>query len=129
MDVLGSRVILRVPHLARSRAFYEGTLGLSVYREYGTGGAVTGVVYFLGGGYLELTAGSEPLVTRGMSLWVQVPDLAAEEARLAAAGVRVVKPGARMPWGLLECWIEDPDGTELRLVEVPPDHPIRNRVE
>ena len=32
MDVLGSRVILRVPDLARSRAFYEGTLGLSIYR-------------------------------------------------------------------------------------------------
>jgi hypothetical protein len=34
-----------------------------------------------------------------------------------------------MPWGLLECWVEDPDGVELRLVEVPPDHPIRRRLD
>ena len=129
MDVLGSRVILHVPDLARSRAFYEHTLGLSIFREYGIGGAVTGVVYFLGGGHLELTSGTDALATRGVSLWVQVPDLVAEEARLVAAGVTVLKPAARMPWGLLECWIADPDGTELRLVEVPADHPIRRRVE
>jgi catechol 2,3-dioxygenase-like lactoylglutathione lyase family enzyme len=129
VDVLGSRVILRVPDLARSRAFYEDVVGLSVYREYGIGGAATGVVYFLGGGYLELTGGDGPLVTTGVSLWLQVPDLASEEARLGAAGVRIRKPGARMPWGLLECWVEDPDGVELRLVEVPPDHPIRRRLD
>ena len=129
MDVLGSRVILRVPDLARSRAFYEGTLGLSIYREYGAGGVTTGVVYFLGGGYLELTGGDGPLAADGVVLWLQVPDLAAEETRLTAAGVRVLAPGRRMPWGLLECWIADPDGVELRLVEVPPDHPIRRRLD
>jgi catechol 2,3-dioxygenase-like lactoylglutathione lyase family enzyme len=129
VDVLGSRVILRVPDLDRSRAFYEGTLGLSVYREYGAGGVTTGVVYFLGGGYLELTGGDGPLVARGVVLWLQVPDLAAEETRLTAAGVRVLAPGRRMPWGLLECRIADPDGLELFLVEVPPEHPIRRRVE
>ena len=129
MEVLGSRIILRVPDLARSRAFYEDTVGLSIFREYGAGGVTTGVVYFLGGGHLELTRGSGPLAATGVSIWVQVPDVAAEERRLAAAGVRVVKPTERMPWGLVECWIEDPDGVELRLVEVPPDHPIRRRVE
>jgi hypothetical protein len=34
-----------------------------------------------------------------------------------------------MPWGLLELWIEDPDGVELRVVEVPSDHPLRLRVD
>ncbi len=128
VDVLGSRLILRVPDLSRSRAFYEDGVGLTIYREYGVGGIATGVVYFLGGGYLELTGGGGPPATSGVSLWLQVPDLASEEARLAAAGVRITKPGARMPWGLLECWVEDIDGVELRLVEVPPDHPIRRRV-
>ena len=28
-----------------------------------------------------------------------------------------------------ECWIADPEGTRLCLVEVPPDHPIRRRVD
>jgi hypothetical protein len=32
-----------------------------------------------------------------------------------------------MPWGLLELWVEDPDGNELRFIEVPEDHPLRRR--
>ena len=128
MDVLSSRIILRAGDFDGSRAFYEQTLGLSIYREYGVGGVVTGVVYFLGGGFLELTYG-DAASREGVVIWLQVPDVLAEERRLAAAGVTVRKAADRMPWGLVELWIEDPDGTELRLVEVPDDHPIRNRVE
>jgi hypothetical protein len=29
------------------------------------------------------------------------------------------------PWGLIEMWIEDPDGVRIVLVEVPAVHPIR----
>jgi len=61
-------------------------------------------------------------------LWLQVPDAVAEAERLVAAGVTVRKPVERMPWGLVEFWIEDPDGAELRIVEVPDDHPLRSRV-
>jgi predicted enzyme related to lactoylglutathione lyase len=127
MEVLSSRVILRAGDFARTRAFYEATLGLRVYREYGAGGRVTGVVYFLGGGFLEVTAG-DPHESNLVVLWLQVPDAVAESERLAAAGVTVRKPVERMPWGLVEFWIEGPDGAELRIVEVPDDHPIRRRV-
>ena len=44
MDVLSSRTLVRVTDLARSRAFYEGVLGLHVYREYGREGVVTGAI-------------------------------------------------------------------------------------
>lgn len=115
--------------LARSRRFYEDTLGLRVYREYGRDGEVTGVVLFLGGGFLELVAGSGAPRSDAIKLWLQVPDVATEESRLRPLGVRVVKPAERMPWGLLELWILDPDDLELRLVEVPSDHPIRRRVD
>jgi catechol 2,3-dioxygenase-like lactoylglutathione lyase family enzyme len=127
VDVLSSRVILRVADFERSRVFYERTIGLHVYREYGADGRITGVVYFLGGGFLELTPG-ETGTPAGAILWLQVPDLIGEEARLVAAGVTVRKPAERMPWGLVELWIEDPDGTELRIVEIPGDHPLRRRV-
>ena len=53
MEVLSSRIIIHAADLGRSRRFYEETLGLRIYREYGAQGAVTGVVYFLGGGFLE----------------------------------------------------------------------------
>lgn len=128
MEVLSSRIIVGVTELARSRRFYEETLGLRVFREYGTAGTVLGVVYFLGGGFLELTtARSQTSGTRAV-IWIQVPSVAAEEARLVTARVTFTNRAERMPWGLIECSIQDPDGVELRLVEVPDDHPLRSRL-
>lgn len=129
MEVLSSRTIIVTGDLDRARSFYEDTLGLRVYREYGFGGAVTGVVFFLGGGFLELTTGMTTITGDAIKLWVQVPDLTGEEARLRGAGVRINKPAERMPWGLIELWVEDPDGIEIRLIEVPADHPLRRRLD
>jgi catechol 2,3-dioxygenase-like lactoylglutathione lyase family enzyme len=129
VEILSSRTLIAVSDFARSRTFYEATLGLKIYREYGASGHVTGVVYFLGGGFLELTIGNARPQTDGVRIWLQVEDLAREEARLLDAGVTFRKRAERMPWGLIECWIEDPDGVELRLVEVPADHPLRRRVD
>lgn len=126
MEVLSSRVIYRTPDLARMRRFYEGTLGLRVYREYGAGGTVSGVVLFLGGGFLELTGG--PARSGPVTLWLQVPDVRREERRLREAGVRVARAAEVMPWGLVEAWLDDPEGNQLCLVEVPDDHPLRRRV-
>ncbi|MGH9137457.1 MAG: VOC family protein [Acidimicrobiales bacterium] len=131
MEVLSSRVLLAPNDLEASVSWYTDTLGLSIYREYGVNGEITGVVLFLGGGFLELT-GPRAGATAGPSaspLWLQVPNVDAEHERLAASGVRVLEAPATKPWGLRECWIADPDGTRLCLVEVPPEHPIRRRVE
>jgi predicted enzyme related to lactoylglutathione lyase len=122
MEVLSARTLLVASDLARSRRFYEGTLGLAVYREWSVG-----VVYFLGGGYLELS-GAEPFVAPPhVVLWLQVRDVEAEARRLRARGVELAAPPAVMPWGLIECALAGPDGEELRLVEMPPDHPLRGR--
>lgn len=126
MEVLSSRVIYRAVDFDRMRSFYEETLGLHVYREYGAGGTVSGIVLFLGGGFLEITAGGGP--PRPVTLWLQVPDVGHEEDVLRRAGVVVTRVAERMPWGLVECWVEDPEGNELRLVEVPEDHPLRRRL-
>ena len=58
-------------------------------------------------------------------IWIQVRDVGAEHARLAAAGVPVTRAPAAEPWELIEMWIEDPDGIRIVLVEVPADHPLR----
>lgn len=128
MTVLSSRVLLHPVDLASSRRFYEEVLGLAVYREWGPVGAPTGIVYFLGGGFLELSAGA-PAAARpaGMALWLQVADVAVAFGRCVAADVPVLQPVERMPWGLLEGWVADPDGVEIHLVEVPPEHPLRRR--
>jgi predicted enzyme related to lactoylglutathione lyase len=123
MDVLSSRVLLRPTDPERSRAFYQEVLGLAVYREFGPP-EHRGVVYFLGSGLLEVSGRSEE-PPRGLALWVQVRDVAAEHVRLAATGVTITQPPRREPWGLVEMWIEDPDGVRIVLVEVPEDHPLR----
>ena len=127
MEVLSSRLLLAPVDFARSRRWYSDVLGLSVYREFGANGKVTGVVFFLGGGYLELSSAGVPAP---MTLWLQVPDVDAEHQRLAATHeVKIVTEPATMPWGLREMWIEDPDGVRIVLVEVPEGHPIRSRLE
>ena len=127
MEVLSSRVLLSPVDFERSRRWYTQVLGLRVYREFGANGKVTGVVLFLGGGFLELSASG---TTAPLTLWLQVPTVDAEHARLSATNeVAIVRPPATMPWGLREMWIEDPDGVRIVLVEVPEDHPIRRRLE
>jgi catechol 2,3-dioxygenase-like lactoylglutathione lyase family enzyme len=131
MEVLSSRVLIRPRDFERSRDFYGETLGLRVYREYGGGREVTGVVYFLGGGFLELTVPGPQLAEGGggLRLWLQVPELAAEHERLVAAGAPIAIAPSLMPWGLWEMTVVDPDGVPIVLVEVPEGHPIRRRVE
>src|SRR5438270_1974816 len=74
MEVLSGRIILRPVDLERSLRFYGQTLGLKIYREYGTG-TDRGVVLFIGGGYLEITGRAPPVDVDKLSLWLQVPDL------------------------------------------------------
>ncbi|MEZ3180846.1 VOC family protein [Streptomyces pimonensis] len=130
VHVLSSRVLLRPTDPDRSRAFYGERLGLAVHREFGTG-PERGTVYFLGGGFLELSGRAAPSSEASSSpdvrLWLQVEDIAAAHEELAARGVDIVRPPVREPWGLIEMWIADPDGTPIVLVEIPAEHPLRYR--
>lgn len=58
VHVLSSRILLRPIDPERSRIFYGERLGLAVHREFGTG-PERGTVYFLGGGFLELSGRAE----------------------------------------------------------------------
>jgi catechol 2,3-dioxygenase-like lactoylglutathione lyase family enzyme len=124
MDVLSSRILLRPSDLDRGRRFYRDVLGLAIYREFGTP-EDPGVVFFLGPGLLEVSGHSAGSAGRSVMIWIQVRNVRAEHARLAAAGVPVIREPAAEPWGLTEMWIEDPDGIRIVLVEVPADHPLR----
>jgi predicted enzyme related to lactoylglutathione lyase len=126
MEVLSSRVLLRPVDLERSRAFYRDALGLAIYREFGSG-PERGTVFFLGGGFLEVSGRSGGPPGDAIALWLQVRDLAATRRELGERGVRIVREPERMPWGLEEMWIADPDGVRICVVEVPEDHPLRHR--
>jgi catechol 2,3-dioxygenase-like lactoylglutathione lyase family enzyme len=126
VDVLADRVLLTPADPAATRRFYGELLGLAVAREFGPPDQ-PGIVYFLGGGFLEVSgrapAGERPNAT--VRLWAQVRDVAAEHERLLGAGVAITREPLREPWGLIEMWLEDPDGVPIVLVEIPADHPLR----
>jgi catechol 2,3-dioxygenase-like lactoylglutathione lyase family enzyme len=124
VEILASRFLLHPRDLDRSVAFYRDTLGLHPMREFGAG-AGRGFVFFLGGGFLELAGRSDAAPAACTELWLQVRDVTALEARLAAADVPILESAVRKPWGLIELRAADPDGLMLVFVEVPPEHPLR----
>ncbi|MBT2364339.1 VOC family protein [Streptomyces sp. ISL-10] len=126
VHVLGSRILLSPTDPQRSRDFYGRALGQAVYREFGTG-TERGTVYFLGGGFLELSGRSDTPPSPAVRLWLQVPDVRAAHDELRERGVEVLRAPRTEPWGLVEMWIADPDGVRIAVVEVPEDHPLRYR--
>jgi catechol 2,3-dioxygenase-like lactoylglutathione lyase family enzyme len=124
MDVLSSRFLLHPSDPERSRRFYRDTLGLAIYREFGPS-EDPGLVFFLGGGFLELSRKGAGQPIQDAALWLQVRDVEHEHVRLLASGVSILRKPRLEAWGLREMWIEDPDGLRLVLVQVPDDHPLR----
>lgn len=122
MEVLSSRVLLHPVEVERSRAFYRDTLGLAVYREF-----EGGIVFFLGGGFLELSRQATTAPGPNVALWLQVRDVDAAHEELLAAGVEILRAPETEPWGLREMWVADPDGVRVVVVEVPEGHPLRSR--
>ncbi|HYQ64126.1 VOC family protein [Actinophytocola sp.] len=120
MEFLGSRLLLRPRDPDTSLAFYRDKLGLAVYREF-----PGGTVFFLGNGFLELSGRGETGPSPDTVLWLQVRDLAATAGALAERGVPITREPKEEPWGLLEMWLEDPDGLRIVVVEIPAAHPLR----
>ncbi|GCD97966.1 MULTISPECIES: VOC family protein [Embleya] len=128
MDVLSGRILLRPADPERSLIFYRDVLGLAIAREFGTG-IHRGTVFFLGGGFLEVsgTATGGGPGGEDLRLWLQVRDLPATHRELVDRGATVLRAPRREEWGLDEMWIADPDGVRICVVQVPDEHPIRYR--
>jgi catechol 2,3-dioxygenase-like lactoylglutathione lyase family enzyme len=124
MEILSSRFLLHPADYARSVAFYRDIIGLHPMREFGSGDA-SGIVFFLGGGYLEITESAVERPTQATELWLQVRDVEQAHERLRKAQVPIVETPSKKSWGLIEMRVEDPDGLRLIFVEVPADHPLR----
>jgi predicted enzyme related to lactoylglutathione lyase len=126
MEVLSSRVLLHPKDFERSLRFYSESLGLHIYREWGSG-SNRGVVFFLGGGFIELSGSSHTTANENVGLWLQVRDVDAVGDVLTETTVDVIELPTDKPWGLREMQIRDPDGLRIVIVEVPENHPLRQR--
>ena len=126
MEVLSSRVLLHPVDFERSFRFYAESLGLHVYREWGSG-SNRGAVFFLGGCFLELSGSSRTTASENTRLWLQVRDVNAVGREFGEVGVEISEPPTDKPWGLREMQIRDPDGLRIVIVEVPENHPLRRR--
>lgn len=132
VEVLSARTIIHPGDLERSISFYRDGLGLGVAREFGAGSG-RGVVFFVGGGLLEVVGGTgsphtsqrTPSTDPPVALWLQVRDIEAAIVDISSRGVVMERGPVREPWGLIEAWVEDPDGIRIHIVEVPADHPLR----
>jgi catechol 2,3-dioxygenase-like lactoylglutathione lyase family enzyme len=124
MEVLSSRILLHPSDPARSPRFYRDTLGLGIYRQFGSPDT-PGLVFFLGNGLLEVSGRAKDPSGERIALWMQVRDVHAEHRRLLDAGVTILREPRREPWGLVELWIADPDDVRIVIVEIPDDHPLR----
>src|SRR5829696_6913004 len=90
MEVLSSRVLVRPTDFERSFRFYAESLGLHVYREWSSG-STRGVVFFLGGGFLELSGSSSTGTSESVILWLQVRDVDAAGRALEETGVDIIE--------------------------------------
>jgi len=126
MEVLSSRVLLHPKDFECSLRFYSENLGLHIYREWGSG-SNRGVVFFLGGGFLELSGPSHTTANENVDLWLQVRDVDAVGDVLKETRMDVIELPTDKPWGLREMQIRDADGLRIVIVEVSENHPLRQR--
>jgi glyoxylase I family protein len=105
---------VRIGDLARSRAFYEGLLGLSPAPRPDLG--FPGAWYDLGGGQLHLIQQAkvfDEIDPTDPHLALEVEDLAEVRRLLEAQGVRYLHFGGP------QLWVRDPDGNVVELCERP----------
>ncbi|MDJ0358885.1 VOC family protein [Rhodococcus sp. H29-C3] len=125
MEILSSRTILRPTDYQRTLEFYRDGLGLAIHREYSAG-----TVFFAGQSLIEIAAhgGASGPTSFDGALWLQVRDIESAATELRARGVRIERAAKTEFWGLIEMWLRDPDGVDIVLVQIPPDHPLRRDV-
>ncbi|MEU6987966.1 VOC family protein [Streptomyces sp. NPDC046324] len=122
MNVTASTLSLTVADVDASRAFLCTHLGYEVamaddgFVSLTRGDAAVDVV-LLRGGTDVLPPEQRDQRAAGLILALTVTDLAAEEARLRAAGAPITMPLREEPWGERLFQMTDPNGVVVQLVE------------
>ncbi|MFJ8433606.1 VOC family protein [Kitasatospora sp. NPDC094019] len=122
MQITSSAVSLTVEDVEASASFLREHFGFAEqmaadgFASLGHGSAGVNVV-FLRRGTEVLPEGFRDQVAAGLILAFVVGDVAAEEARLRAAGVEITMALREEPWGEKLFQVTDPNGVVVQLVE------------
>jgi len=117
MKVNAFNVNLTSSNPERLRTFYRDVVGLEPHPMVTPAGFMAGGVAFVIDGH-DQTEGQAKDPTRLMFNFT-VDDIAAEQARLEALGVRFVRPSTQEPWGGFMATFTDPDGNYAQLIQFP----------
>ena len=116
MSVLRHRLVLAVPDLAASSAFYRDVLGFTVRRIDDPGWL------FYENGACLIMAGEchDAMPARDIGdhsyvAYLVVDDVDAYHARVVAAGAETLKPLRDEPWGMREFGVRTVDGHRLMI--------------
>jgi hypothetical protein len=82
------------------------------------------VVCFLGPGLLEVSGHTAGPPGHSVMIWIQVRMSTPSTPGWPRSESPIIRGPVTEPWGLIEMWIYDPDGTQIVLVEVPAEHPL-----
>ncbi|WP_433180175.1 VOC family protein [Actinoallomurus sp. CA-150999] len=122
MQVTSSAVSLTVDDVAASATFltthfgYKEVMAAEGFASLNRDDAAMDVI-FLRRGIEVLPEGFRDRHAAGVIIALVVTDLAAEEARLRAAGVAITMPLREEPWGERLFQVTDPNGVIVQLVE------------
>lgn len=113
---------LLVKDLAESLAFYETVLELKIQRRYTTPEGLE-IVFLSDGVMSEVELIHNPHVPsyrgHGVTLGFVVDSVSAQLERFKALDIDIIKGPVTVPSGLQLFYVQDPDGVEIQLVELP----------
>lgn len=114
------RIVRHTTEFDAACAFYAQLLGWPVTREWPAGdGQGRGRIFGYGDvGRLEFIEQAPHVEVGGIVVAVQVDDVEALHAKLASAGVEILRGLANQPWGHRNFSVKDPTGLEVTFFQV-----------
>jgi lactoylglutathione lyase len=122
--------ILNCTDILNTRSFYERVFGASQVYQFPETGDPVYLSLAIGGGQIALGVGTNPAMYgevplpatgHAVDVCVYVPDLDGVLGAAPAHGGRLAAPATDTPWGERVAYVQDPEGTMLLVIQLPPD--------
>ncbi len=119
MEVTSFNINVTSEHPERLAAFYRDVVGLEQNTEMGEGAFNVAGANFIVDGHSETKGENQDPQRTLINFFVE--DLAAEQQRLEAEGVKFIRSAGKEFWGGVISTFVDPDGNYAQLIEFRPE--------